>query len=274
MSDLHLDPLTATTGAIVRGIDLRDVDDDALAAVEAALMDRRVLFFPEQHLEPTEQVALARRLGDLDVAPFGPKHAEVPEMTVLDQAAPKGEGADAWHSDNTFLAEPPKYTMLQAVMLPPTGGDTCWANMYDAFAALSDPMREMLDGLTATHDLTKMLGLAIERGNSDADLGAMRAAYPAQHHPVARRHPVTGRPALFVNGNFTTRVDGLTDAESRKVLDLLFEHVQSPVFQCRYRWTPGTLTLWDNRCLQHYAVPDYASRRIMHRLTISGDRPV
>ena len=274
MSALTIDPLTSTTGAVVDGIDLRDRSAATVETIEKMLTEHLVLFFPGQYLEPIEQLALARELGEIDVAPFGPKHDDAPEMTVLDQAAPKGEGADAWHSDNTFLSEPPKYTMLQAVQLPPNGGDTCWSNMYEAFDGLSPTMREFLDGLTATHDLTKMLQVAIERGNSEADLGAMRQTFPAEQHPVVRRHPVTGRPALFVNGNFTTRIDQLADAESAQILALLFSHVQSPNFQCRFRWQPGTLALWDNRCLLHYAVPDYDSRRVMHRLTISGERPV
>jgi len=270
---MDLDRLTGTTGAVIDGVDLRAPDADTVHQIEAALFEHLVLFFPGQSLTPTEQMTLALALGDLDVAPFGPKHPDMPELTVLDQQAPKGEGADAWHSDNTFRAEPPKYTMLQAVQLPPTGGDTCWANMYEAYAALSAPMREFLDGLSSTHDLSKMLEVAIARGNSDADLGEMRSAYPPQHHPVVRTHPETGRKALFVNGNFTTRIDQLTEVESRRVLDLLFDHVQDPAFQCRFRWPEGTLALWDNRCLQHYAVPDYDGRRIMHRLTISGDAP-
>ena len=273
MSVLKIDRLTSTTGAVVEGVDLREIDDDVVAEVNEALLEHLVLFFPGQALEPTEQVAFARHLGELDVAPFGPKHDDVPEMTVLDQQAPRGEGADAWHSDNTFRDEPPKMTMLQAVKLPPVGGDTCWSNMYEAYDALSEPMRGLLDGLTASHDLTKMLELAIARGNSDADLGAMREAFPARSHPVVRTHPETGRKALFVNGNFTTHINELAEEESRRVLDLLLDHVQTPEFQCRYRWAPGTLTLWDNRCLQHYAVPDYETRRIMHRLTICGDEP-
>jgi taurine dioxygenase len=270
---VKVERLTSTTGAVIDGIDLRSPTAETVAQIETALFEHLVLFFPGQSLAPEQQMALAQLLGDLDVAPFGPKHPDIAEMTVLDQQAPKGEGADAWHSDNTFRAEPPKYTMLQAVQLPPLGGDTCWANMYEAHDALSIPMQEFLAGLTASHDLSKMLEVAIADGNSDADLGEMKKRYPPEHHPVVRTHPVTGRKALFVNGNFTTRIDQLSEAESRQVLDLLFGHVQDPAFQCRFRWTDGTLTLWDNRCLQHYAVPDYDGRRIMHRLTISGDRP-
>ncbi len=270
---LDVTPLTVHTGALVTGVSLRSAGASDIADIEAALRERMVLFFPDQALRPDEQMRLAIQLGEIDVAPFGPKHPDVAELTVLDQQAPRGEGADAWHSDNTFLATPPKFTMLQAVQLPDLGGDTCWANMYAAYDALSEPLKAMLDGLTATHDLSKMLVKAVEQGNSDADLTVMRAQYPPEHHPVVRTHPETGRKALFVNGNFTTRIDGLGDAENAAILPLLLDRVNSPDIQCRFRWTPGTLALWDNRCLQHYAVPDYTSRRIMHRLTIAGDRP-
>lgn len=270
---LSISPATVRTGAFVTDIALRSATSDDITAIEAALHEHLVLFFPEQFLEPDEQMRFAAQLGELDVAPFGPKHPDVGELTVLDQQSPEGEGADAWHSDNTFLAAPPKYTMLQAVQLPPVGGDTCWGNMYAAHDALSAPMREMLTELTATHDLTKMLSKAVEQGNSDADLPSMRATYPPQHHPVIRTHPVTGRKALFVNGNFTTQLDGVTDAESAALLPFLLDRVHSPLLQVRLRWTPGMLALWDNRCLQHYAVPDYQERRIMHRLTIAGEPP-
>lgn len=270
---LTIAPATVRTGATVTGLALRDATSDDIAAIEDALHQHLVLFFPDQRLEPDEQIRFAAQLGELDVAPFGPKHPDVVELTVLDQQSPEGEGADAWHSDNTFLAAPPKYTMLQAVTLPPVGGDTCWANMYEAYENLSAPMQAMLGDLTATHDLTKMLSKAVEQGNSDADLPTMRETYPPQHHPVVRTHPVTGRKALFVNGNFTTRIDGLSESENAALLPFLLDRVHSPLLQCRYRWMPGTLALWDNRCLQHYAVPDYEERRVMHRLTISGEPP-
>ncbi|MGI9576568.1 MAG: TauD/TfdA dioxygenase family protein [Microthrixaceae bacterium] len=265
--------MTGTIGATVHGVDMADAGDADMAQIEAALLEHLVLLFPDQALEPDQQMRLAHRLGEIDIAPFGPKHPDVPELTLLDQRAPRGEGADAWHSDNTFRNEPPKYTVLQAVLLPDIGGDTCWANMYEAYDSLSDSLKDMLDGATATHDLTKMLSRAVAQGNSDADLDATRAAYPATHHPVFRTHPETGRKALFVNGNFTTRIDGLSDSENATILPLLLNAVNSPAIQCRFRWQPGTLAIWDNRCTQHYAVPDYTSRRIMHRLTIAGDRP-
>jgi taurine dioxygenase len=270
---MRIEPITPNTGARISGVDLRTIDDRSFAEIEAALHDHLVLFFVDQHLGPDAQHAFAHRFGDIDVAPFGPKHPDRTDMTVLDQDAPKGQGADAWHSDNTYLAEPPKITMLQAVQLPPGGGDTCWSNMYLAYETLSEPIQTLLDGLTATHDLAKMLATAIRDGNSHADPVEMAKRYPPVNHPVVRTHPVTGRKGLFVNGNFTTHINGLSNAESRHLLDLLYAHIQTPELVCRYRWEPGTLAVWDNRCLQHYAVPDYTSRRIMHRFTIAGDRP-
>ncbi len=192
---------------------------------------------------------------------------------MLDQTAPKGQGADAWHTDNTYVRCPPSYTVLQSVLLPPMGGDTCFADMYAAWDALSPAMQELLAPLTATHDLTKTLTRAIADGNANVDLASMQATYPPVHHPIARIHPETGRTALFVNGNFTTAIDGLAPAESDAMLAMLLAHIGSPQWQCRHRWTEGDLTMWDNRAVQHFAVPDYTSRRSMHRLTIAGDEP-
>lgn len=270
---LVVDPVTQTIGARVSGIDLAEAGAGDLPAILDAVAEHKVLFFADQDLTPEAHLAFARRLGPIDVAAFGPKHERHPEITVLDQTTPKGQGADAWHTDNTYVSCPPSYTVLQSVQLPPLGGDTCFADMYAAWEALSPAMQEFLSGLTATHDLTKTLSRAIADGNSDADLGAMQQAYPPVHHPIARRHPDTGRIALFVNGNFTTRIDGLREQESDPLLAMLLGHVGSPEFQCRHRWSAGDLTMWDNRSVQHFAVPDYRARRVMHRLTIAGDAP-
>lgn len=270
---LTIEPVTTMLGARVSGLRLPDADDATLDDIRKAVADHKVLFFSEQHLSPEEHLAFAHRMGELDIAAFGPKHPEHPEMTVLDQQAPKGQGADAWHTDNTYVECPPSYTILQSVLLPELGGDTCFADMTAAWNALSPTIQELLLGLTATHDLTKTLTQAIADGNSDADLAEMQAKYPPTHHPIARAHPVTGEIALFVNGNFTTRIDGVTQAESDSLLPMLLHQVDSPAVQCRHRWAAGDLTMWDNRVVQHYAVPDYTSRRIMHRLTIAGERP-
>lgn len=270
---LRVAATTPTLGASVSGVDLGRATSEDITAVVELILEHKVLFFMDQHLSPEAQLAFARRLGEIDVAPFGPKHPDHPEMTVLDQVSPKNQGADAWHTDNTYLPCPPSFTILQSVTLPESGGDTCFADMYAAYEALSTELQTFLCNSTATHDLTKTLKRAIADGNADVDLAAMQQQWPPVHHPVVRVHPDTGRRALFVNGNFTTRIDGLTSAESAAFLSMLFEHIGSPEFGCRHRWSPGTLTMWDNRCVQHYAVPDYSSRRVMHRLTIAGDRP-
>jgi taurine dioxygenase len=268
-----IEPVTPSIGARVSGVSISGASNTELDAVRTAISDHKVLFFADQGLSPEDHIRFARQMGEIDIAAFGPKHADHPEMTVLDQLAPKGEGADAWHTDNTYVACPPSYTILQSVMLPALGGDTCFSDMYAAWEALSPAMQTLLSGLTATHDLTKTLTRAIADGNSDADLGAMQAAYPPVHHPIARTHPETDRTALFINGNFTTKIDRLSDPESTALLAMLLAHVGLPGFQCRHRWAEGDLTMWDNRAVQHFAVPDYTSRRIMHRLTIAGEQP-
>ncbi len=270
---LELEPLTGGVGAVARGLHLGNPTDADIAAIDAALLAHLVVVFPAQSLTPTELLSLARGLGEIDVAPFGPKHPEHPEMTLLDQKAPRGQGADTWHSDNTFTPKPPSITLLQAVRLPERGGDTCFADTLAAYEALSPSLRAWIDGLSATHDLTCQLQRAIRNGHSDADLHEMQKLWPPVSHPVVRTHPRTGRRALFVNASCTTRINELSERESQALLPLLRDHVRSPEFQCRVRWSPGALVMWDNRSTQHYGVADYDSRRVMHRLTLAGERP-
>jgi len=272
---LAVAPLTAAIGAEVSGVDLRgDLDDATIAEVRVALLEHLVLFFRDQPLEPDEQLRFALRFGRVSVPAFLTTATSVPEVMVLDQVNPKGDGADRWHVDNTYMTCPPMGSILRAVQLPELGGDTLFASMYGAYEALSPAMGAFVDGLSAEHDIAKMLVNSVARGLVDVDMDGVRAAWPTVTHPVVRVHPETGRKLLFVNGNWTTRIVGLTDVESDALLGFLLAHVQSPEFQCRFRWTPNAVAFWDNRVVQHFAVPDYHARRVMHRVTIEGDAPV
>jgi taurine dioxygenase len=198
-----------------------------------------------------------------------------PEVMVLDQVEPRGQGADNWHSDNTFMAEPPLGSILKSVQLPSVGGDTCFANAVAAYEGLSPAVREFADGLRAVHDITKPMARAVRAGIFDeARLEKARAQWPPVEHPVVRTHPVTGRKALYVNGNSTTYIVGLSERENDLILPYLNDHVRSPEYQCRFAWDTNSIAFWDNRTVQHYAVPDYTERRVMHRVTLTGDEPV
>ncbi|MED5606260.1 MULTISPECIES: taurine dioxygenase [Pseudomonas] len=277
MTTLTLEPLSPALGAVVSGIDLRQSLDDAQQqAIEQALLTHQVLFFRDQPLTPQQQAAFAARFGDLHIHPIYPSVPEQREVIVLDTAVTDVRDNAIWHTDVTFLETPALGAVLAAKQLPPYGGDTLWASGIAAFEALSRPLRALLDGLTATHDISK--SFPQERfGATDADLARLeeaRAKNPPRSHPVIRTHPVTGRKALFVSDGFTTRINELSAAESRAILDLLFAHVARPEFTVRWRWRENDVAFWDNRVTQHYAVDDYRpQRRVMHRATILGDKP-
>ncbi|MCP1643600.1 taurine dioxygenase [Pseudomonas citronellolis] len=277
MTTLTLAPLSPALGAVVSGIDLRQPLDDAQQqAIEQALLSHQVLFFRDQPLTPSQQAAFAARFGDLHIHPIYPSVPEQREVIVLDTAVTDVRDNAIWHTDVTFLETPALGAVLAAKQLPPYGGDTLWASGIAAFEALSKPLQRLLDGLTATHDISK--SFPRERfGATDADLARLEEARkknPPRSHPVIRTHPVTGRKALFVSDGFTTRINELSAAESRAILDLLFAHVARPEFTVRWRWRENDVAFWDNRVTQHYAVDDYRpQRRVMHRATILGDKP-
>jgi taurine dioxygenase len=270
---IDVQPLTGVIGAEIHGVDLRDdLDDKTVDAIRSALDDHLVVFFRDQKIEAADHLRFAAKFGDITINPFGPKHPDHPEISVLDQTTPKGEGADAWHADNTYLPAPPLGSILRAVQLPEVGGDTLWANMYAAYEAFSPTMQRVLDGLTAVHDLTRMLTIARSNNQATEALDEMQRKYPPQRHPVVRTNPKTGRKALFVSRNWVSRIEGLSERENEVLKPFLFDHQRDPMFQCRFSWRPGSVAFWDNRWAQHYAVPDYTgARRVMQRITIAGD---
>src|SRR6478736_2026617 len=239
---LRVRPLTRAIGAEITGIDLREPPDDAtVAAIRAALLEHLVVFFRDQHLDDEQHLAFASAFGPLSISPVATKYQDRPSVTVLDQVNPKGEGADEWHSDNTFMPKPPMGSILRAVQLPEVGGDTCFASMYAAYEGLSPALRALVDDLRAVHDITKPMRKAIAAGHTQLDLAEMQRRWPPVEHPVVVTHPETGRRALFVNRNSTTHLVGLTERENDVLLPFLLDHARSPDFQCRFHWEVGSI---------------------------------
>ena len=264
---IDVECVTPRIGAIVHGADLTlPISDPLFEEIHAAWMDHLVLFFRDQPMTPTQHLAFGRRFGELHIHPAAPYVDDNPALmrihTDSDSHRNNGQG---WHSDVSADEEPPMASILHIHETPGQGGDTLWSNMYDAYEALSEPVKQMLGSLEAMH--------ASDYSGYYGDHKPQRPN-PQAEHPVVRTHPVTGRKALFVNGGFTRRIKGVTPAESSALLAMLFEHVKNPNFQCRFQWQPHSVALWDNRCTQHMAVWDYyPETRSGIRVTVKGDRP-
>jgi taurine dioxygenase len=264
--------MTPVIGAEIEGVDLaQPLSNQAHDEIHRALAENLVIFFRDQNLTPDQHVAFGRRFGELHVHPAAPHEPGRPELMIVeaDRNSTRANG-EGWHSDVSCEAEPPMGSILYIKECPPEGGDTLFASMYAAYEALSERMKAYLEGLSALHD-----GEHVYRGLY-ANLGvADKPAYPRAEHPVVRTHPVTGRKCLYVNRGFTVRINGIPGDESAGVLRYLYEHMENPLFQCRFRWRPNSLAFWDNRCAQHRALWDYwPHRRYGNRVTVKGDRPV
>jgi len=274
---MHIEPLNPAIGARVHGLQLNDsLSDASRDQLLAALLKHHVLFFEGQDLNPATQRAVAARFGTLHIHPIYPHVADVPEIIVLDTSLDNPPDNDNWHTDVTSIQTPPMGALLSAKLLPPSGGDTLWASGAAAFEALSAPLQGMLDGLRAEHDILKSFQAARFARTPQEQLRyeSAKKNNPVVTHPVIRTHPVSGKKGIFVSEGFTTRILGLTLAESDALLGFLFKHIAKPEFTVRWRWKLGDVAFWDNRLTQHYATADYLpARRVMHRATILGDVP-
>ena len=277
MSSLTITPLSHALGAQISGVDIaQPLNVEQRDAIEQALLKHQVLFFRNQPVTPQQQARFAANFGDLHIHPIYPNVPEQPEVLILDTAQTDVRDNAVWHTDVTFLPTPALGAVLSAKLLPEFGGDTLWASGIAAYEALSEPLKVLLQGLSATHDFVKSFPL--ERfGNTAQALEqweATRKKNPPLSHPVVRTHPVSGRKSLFVNEGFTTRINELSDSESEAILKLLFAHATRPEFTIRWRWQTDDVAFWDNRVTQHFAVDDYRpARRVMHRATVLGDVP-
>lgn len=273
---IAVEPVAGSLGAEVSGVDLTtDLADETVAEIRAAWLRHLVLFFRgQERLTPDTFMAFAKRIGEPVEYPFVKGLDGYPEIIAIAKLPHETVNfGGIWHSDTVYLERPPMGTLLIAREVPPYGGDTLWANMYAAFEALSPGMQRMLDGMRAVNS-SALADVSKTREDRIADSGYDDKQDYVSVHPVVRTHPETGRKALYVNVAHTERFEDMTVAESRPLLQFLFEHSVKPEFTCRLRWQVGTLAMWDNRCAMHNPINDYhGHRRVMNRITLAGDVP-
>ncbi len=269
---LEVRPLTPTIGAEVHGVDCAgDLDDDVIGAIRRAWLQHLVLFFPGQQLTDEQQVAFARRFGDVTEGhPVEQTLDELPEVQPIDSLKDR---TNFWHTDVTFMPKPPMASMLRAVVVPEAGGDTMWADTRSAYDALAAPLQRLCDGMLAVHYDAYYAELVASGKGNVWDGKKLERLWPVEH-PIVRIHPETARPNLFVNPQFTVGIKGFPGPQAQGFLRLLYDHMTQPEFIVRYHWQPGTLAFWDNRTTMHFGIYDYGdARRIMHRVILRGDAP-
>ncbi len=278
---IQVTPMTGIMGAEIEGVDLTSgLSDAVVAEIEQAFAEHSVIVFRNQQMEPEDQKRFTRMFGEFGFEPYVktmPDHPEVIEVIKeATEIGVKNFGGN-WHSDWSFQEAPPRATILHAKEVPPYGGDTMFANMYMAFETLSKGMQRMLEGMRVIHSARRPYGVDNKLfGTAKRAMTIINSeeAHAELAHPAVRTVPETGRKALFINPVYSIRFEDMTERESQPILDFLNEHSTRAEFTCRVRWQPGTLTMWDNRCVQHNAMNDYDGfRRRLHRTTVAGARP-
>jgi taurine dioxygenase len=271
---IEVTPISPIIGAEIGGVDIsKPLGNQMFQEIHDALMEHQVIFFRDQEMTLDEHMTFGRLFGELHIHPAARKTAGHPEViTIHADERSKVVAGMRWHSDVSCDLEPPMGSILHLHQIPAVGGDTMFASMYAAHDALSEPIKKFIGGLEAWHESAHVHR---DRLGHKGELRDGEDAYPVSLHPVVRTHPVTGRKCLFVNENFTTRIDGLKPNESAALLQMLYDHIATPEFQCRFAWREKSVAFWDNRCAQHRTVWDYYPEvRHGYRVTVAGDRPV
>lgn len=270
---IEVKPLSPIIGAEIGGVDIsKPLGNQTFQEIHDALMAHQVIFFRDQEMNLDEHKAFGRLFGELHIHPAARETAGHPEvLTIHADERSKVVAGMKWHSDVSCDSEPPMGSILHLHQIPEVGGDTMFASMYAAYDALSEPVKEFIGGLQAWHESAHVHR---DRLGHKGTLRDGDDSYPTSLHPVVRSHPVTGRKCLFVNENFTTRIEGLRPPESAALLKMLYDHIATPEFHCRFAWREKSVAFWDNRCAQHRTVWDYYPNvRHGYRVTVAGDRP-
>jgi taurine dioxygenase len=276
-TSLEIRKLAGAIGAEIGGVDLSGgLGEDVVAAIRKAFLDHVVVFFRDQDMTQSAFLALARRFGRPVEYPFVKGLEGYPEIIAVAKLEDERVNfGGIWHTDTAYLAIPPMGTMLLAREVPAAGGDTIFANMVVAYETLSDGLRRLLEPMTAINSSAKTDVSRTREDRIRSSPSEQAAEAFTAEHPVVRTHPETGRKALYVNPAHTVRFGGMTEAESAPLLEVLYRHQTRPEFTCRFRWETGSLAFWDNRAAQHNPVNDYHGfRRVMHRITLGGEKPV
>ena len=277
MGELSLRRAAGALGAFVGGVGLADVaaSDQLYAQVRHALNEHEVLFFRDQDTAPKVFAKFAKRFGDVLDHPAYATTAQSDAVQILESTAENPSKIEIWHSDMTFMQQPPSFTLLQGQIIPEVGGDTLWASATAAFASLSKEIQDLLTPLTAVHDFAHGFAESLAEPGGAERLAPAIAQNPPVKHPLVRTHPETGAKSIYVNRLFTTRIKQLTALESEHLLNFLYGHVIADEHTVRLSWQPGTVAIWDNRSTQHKPVNDFfPQHRKMHRVTLRGDRPI
>ena len=273
-SGIKIQKYSPNLGAIITGVDLsKEINEDQFKDIHKAFLDNQVLFFQNQNeILPEIHLKLGKLFGELHVHPAAPSMPGYPEIFEIHaHKNSKVANGEFWHSDVSCDIEPPLGTMLQLHILPETGGDTMFSDMYSAYNELSDKYKSLLDGLIAIHESEHLYSGRYEDRGANKD----NIKTPVANHPLIRTHPITGKKAIYVNRTFTTGIEGMNKNESSSILEFLFEHCEHVNFQIRYRWNKNDMAFWDNRCTMHRAIWDYwPNERKGRRVTIKGDKPV
>ena len=277
MREYNLEQITPTIGAEISNIDLsKDLSEEKLDQIYQDLIDYKVIFFRNQEISPKNHIALAKSFGEIEPPhPVYPHVKDFPEIVLLENDANNPPDTDEWHTDVTFKSDPAFASILYSKIIPPSGGDTLWCSLSAIYEALPDDTKKYLETLRAVHDMGSFRNNFIDDDNekSAQNVNEGFQKFGNAIHPMVKVHPISKNKLLYINPGFTSQIVGMNMTDSNNLLTYLFNFMNKPEFQIRFKWSANTIAIWDNRCTMHYAIGDYMPHhRQMNRITVLNDK--